>query len=202
MSRHTTPATGQTQPVVAIVLGLIAIAGLVLVVAFGPGRTDAPAPVASPSPSAPAPTTPAPSAPAASTPAATPSPSAEPGVTKVDLDIADDHDVVAAVQDRDGIIASVKSGRASDGMSVRWHKVLVENVDDTTIRFTWVGLPGDEQVDISIVEREGGIAVTFVQAGPYANTDALGSDRVLVVEFESGVDAADVDTEVLDRSVD
>ena len=41
---------------------------------------------------------------------------------------------------------SASSGHAGDGMSVRWHDVQVENVDDSTLRITWVCLPVDDVV--------------------------------------------------------
>ena len=198
MSRQS-PSRGQVQPGVALVLGAVAIVGLVALVTFG-----RPAVVVAPSPSAPV-STPVPtkappsSAPSTPSPAPTEAPS---GVTKVTLDIADDHKVVAAVQDPDGIVDAVRSGRAAEGMSVRWHGVKVENLDSRTIRFTWVGLPQDEQVDVAITKDGGDVSVRIVQAGPYANTDALGSDRVLVVTFGSDVRSGDIATEVLDRTVD
>ena len=34
---------------------------------------------------------------------------------------------------------------------------------------------------------------SFDQKAPYANTDALGADRVLVLTFDSAVNAADVE---------
>ena len=196
MSRQT-PSSGQVQPAVALILGAVAVVGLVALVTFG-----RPTVVVAPSPSAPVSTpvpTKAPPSSAPSTPSPTKAPSA---VTKVTLDVADDHKVVAAVQDPDGNVASVKSGHAGDGMSVRWHDVQIVNTGPSTIRFTWVGLPRDEQVDIAIAKDGHGLALTFVQAGPYANTDALGADRVLDVTFESPVNAADISAEVLDRTVD
>jgi hypothetical protein len=197
MSRQS-PSSGQVQPAVALILGAVAVVGLVALVTFG-----RPAVVVAPSPSAPVSTpvpTKAPPSSAPSTPS--PVPTLAPSVvTKVTLDVADDHEVVAAVQDPDGIVDAVKTGRAADGMSVRWHGVKAENLDDRTIRFTWVGLPQDEQVDIAITKDGGDVSFRIVQAGPYANTDALGSDRVLVVTFASPVHAADIATEVLDRTV-
>ena len=198
MSRQS-PSSGQVQPAVALILGAVAVVGLVALVTFG-----RPAAVVAPSPSSPV-STPVPtkappsSAPSTPSPAPTQTPSV---VTKVRLDIPDDHEVIAAVQDPDGIVEAVRSGRAAEGMSVRWHGVKTENLDDRTIRFTWVGLPQDEQVDIAITKEGREVSARIVQAGLYANTDTLGADRMLVVTFASPVHAADIATEVLDRTVD
>jgi hypothetical protein len=198
MSRQS-PSSGQVHPAVALILGAAAVVGLVALVTFW-----RPAVVVAPSPSSPV-STPVPtkappsSAPSTPSPVPTQTPSV---VTKITLDVPDDHEVIAAVQDPDGIVDAVRTGRAAEGMSVRWHGIKAENLDDRTIRFTWVGLPQDEQVDVAIAKNGGNVSVRIVQGGPYANTDTLGADRMLVVAFTSPVRAADIDTEVLDRTVD
>lgn len=149
----------------------------------------------SPSPSG-GPSSPAPSAPATpSTPPASPSPepSDEAGIP---LDIATPHDVSVIVEDETGRVVDARSGRAGDGMSVRWFDVLVENVDDDTIRVTWVGLPQDDVVRLTVSELDGKVELRFVQKSPPANSDALGHDRVLVIDFDSAVSADDVLTSV------
>ena len=154
------------------------------------------------SPATPAPTevpaTPAPSAPA--TPEPTVAPTPEPTVAPsdpadgqtIDLDIADEHDVSVVVKDESGDIADVSSGRAGDGMSVRWFDVVVENIDAQTVRVTWVGLPIDEVIDLAISKSGDGYAFAFDQDAPPANSDAIGFDRVLVVAFDAPVQASDI----------
>ena len=58
---------------------------------------------------------------------------------------------------------------------------------------TWVGFPGEEQLDLTITADGGAPVLVFDQMAPYANTDALGADRVLVLSFDSAVDANDVE---------
>jgi hypothetical protein len=190
MDRHRSNR-GQVMAATALALALI---GVVAVVAINPGPFGAPAspgPNQAPSdgPSAP------PSAPPVATP--TPAPREDPsdGRIDVDLDTATDHDVSVGVLDRSGSVVDVTSGLAGDGMSVRWFDVKVENVDDNTIRVTWVGLPRDEVVSLGISESDGNFAFDFVQAAPPANSDATGFDRVLVVTFDAPVDAADIEVE-------
>ena len=80
-------------------------------------------------------------------------------------------------------------GEARRRMSVRWHDSIVENVDAASIRVTWVGLPGDDVADLGISGEAGAYVLTIVQPGPYANTDAMGEDRVLILTFDAPVSA-------------
>ena len=165
---------------------LIAIVAALAALAYGasPAGEGAPDPSSSPAPS---------ERPVA-TPTVAPSPSTPvDGDVVVELDIATDHDVSVVVDDATGRIVAVRSGRAGDGMSVRWFDVKVENVDATTIRITWVGLPVDEEIALTVTESDGSIALDFAQAGPPAYSDAVGFDRVLEIEFDAAVDAADVE---------
>ena len=54
------------------------------------------------------------------------------------------HDVSGVIDDDTGSVIEASSGRAGDGMSVRCNEVAVENVDASTLRVTWVGLPMDD----------------------------------------------------------
>ncbi len=133
------------------------------------------------------------------TPTPTPTPSV-PG--SVDLDNASGHDVSILIHDQVGVLVDAESGKPGDGMSVRWHDSIVENVDAASIRVTWVGLPGDDVADLGISGEAGAYVLTIVQPGPYANTDAMGEDRVLILTFDAPVSADDVSVEILDRTVD
>lgn len=140
-----------------------------------------------------------PSTPSASpsTPSASPSLPASPSPAPSDgagipLDIATPHDVSVIVDDETGTVGKVASGRAGDGMSVRWFDVAVENIDADTIEVTWVGLPQDDVVRLTVAEQDGTIELRFVQASPPLNSDALGHDRVLVIDFAEPVDARDI----------
>jgi hypothetical protein len=200
MPRPSASSNGQVHPAVALVFGLLAIVGLVAAVTIGPGAPAAPAGSPTPSASPTAPYTPAPTqVPASPTPAPTASSN---GVVRIPLDIADDHSVVVALQDADGLLVSARTGRAADGMSVRWHDAALERVNASTIRVTWVGMAVDEQVDVAVEAHGRAVAITIVQAGPVPYSDALGADRVLVLAFDEAIDLSKVHAEVLDRSVD
>lgn len=188
---------------IAIVLGAV----LALVATGTIGRAG--------SPTEPRPSTPAPSDPVV-TPSGLPTPSLpptadptdEPGdgpgdgpsrrVVRVPLDTATDHDVVAVVTDETGMLVGGASGRAGDGMSVRWFDVTVENLDARTLRVTWVGLPGDAEIDLLIEPDTDRINLYILQPAPPVNSDAVGFDRVLELTFTDPVRAEDVQAVVLE----
>jgi hypothetical protein len=162
--------------------------GAVAVIALIASGVLRPSPVSGGQPSDPPAS---PSAPA--TPAPTPDPVDDfsDGSKTVELDIATPHDVAVKVDDTTGTIVDATTGRAGDGMSVRWYDLKVENVDDRTLRLTWVGFGADDEVLLRVAEVDGLIDLLLVQPGPYPNSDGLGFDRVLDLEFASPVNAAD-----------
>ena len=177
------------------VAALFAVLAVLVVVAGGAlGRSADPSPTPSDRPSTPP--SAAPSAP--SSPQPTVEPTAQPtddpadGPITVDLDNLTDHDVSVVIDDETGILDGAVSGKPGDGMSVRWFDVKVENLDSATLRVVWVGLPRDEQVELSISEDDGTYHLGFVQAAPPANSDAVGYDRILVLRFDTDVNADDV----------
>lgn len=187
---------------IAIVLGAV----LVLSASGAMGRAGGP--------TEPRPNTPAPSDPVV-TPSERPTPSlpptadptepgGEPGdgpirrVVRVPLDTATDHDIVAVVTDETEMLVGGASGRAGDGMSVRWFDVTVENLDARTLRVTWVGLPGDAEVDVLIEPDADRINLYILQPAPPVDSDAVGFDRVLELTFADPVGADDVHAVVLE----
>ena len=138
---------------------------------------------------------PAPSVPA--NPAPSVDPDGEPdNVTTVDLDVATDHDVRVTVVDDGGSLVGIKSGHAGDGMSVRWFDLKVENVDSSTLRLTWIGFAADDESVLNVGENDGRVQLALSVAGPPPNSDATGYDRVLILEFDHDVSAADVTSTV------
>src|SRR5262245_28317987 len=159
----------------------------------------APATPAQPQPSLPAapapssPATPAPATPAPVKPEPSQDPDGDPDdIESVDLDVAIPGHVSVTVIDDGNVHAGARSGIAGDGMSVRWFDLKVENVDDSTLRITWVGFAGDDESVLSVGKNDGDIALAMQVAGPPPNSDATGYDRVLVLAFDAPVNAADV----------
>jgi hypothetical protein len=165
----------------------IALLLVIAVLASGVvGRSESPAPSDPPASEAPAPT-----------PVGTPVPSYLPTPAPTDddlgfdLDIATPHDVSVDIDDQTDGVVDARSGKAGDGMSVRWFDSIVEGSGDT-IRITWVGLPQDDEVQVTVSEVDGNIVVAIDQAAPPANSDALGHDRVMELVFDGPVSADDV----------
>lgn len=175
----------QSSRGIAAFIVALALMSVVAVMATGVvGRTGTPAPTPSEVPG------PTPSAHPSAQPSA--SPTVPSGVFDVDLDIATAHDVSVIITDATATVVGASSGRAGDGMSVRWHDVGVENVDDSTVRITWVGLPVDDTVRLSVTTEGDRIHLGFVETLPYPDSDAMGADRVLIIAFDSPVAAEDV----------
>ena len=188
-----TSSRGQVQPVVALLLGAVAVVGLVaaVLVSRPGGATGTPAPSPTNRPS---------SAPSAAPSAPTSAPVS--GDIKVDLENATNHDVSIQIHDETGDVVNARTGKPGDGMSIRWHKAIVKNVDARTISVTWAGLPQDELADLGINSAGGKYELVLVQAGPYPQTDAMGEDRILILTFDAPVSADDVSVEILNRTVD
>ena len=164
--------------------------GAILVIA-GACTAAAPSPVpASPAPSGPA--NPAPTEQPSEAPASeAPAPSQGNGDEGIVLDVPG-HVVSVVVTDRGVGLAGAESGTAGDGMSVRWGDALVENVDPSTIKVTWVGFPQDETIGLVLEPKGDKVVLRFGQNAPNPNTDALGADRVMVFSFDQPVSADDV----------
>jgi hypothetical protein len=172
--------------------GVLAAIGLAAVIAFG-GRGDVKAgepPVGSP-PNTPVPTAPPPS------PAVTPSPAPSDGggdamPIKVDLDTLTPHDVYVDIVDRSGALVDAVSGTPSGGASVEPYTILVENVDEATLRLTWVDRPGDNALALHIAPNGRGLDLLLVQPEHDLDGDSIVMDRVLVLEFAEPIAADDV----------
>jgi len=175
---HTTRTPARAGRLVVAALALVAFVAAC-------SAADAGGPTASPAPSAPPVATPVPS------PIATPSPSI-PGLPDVELDVADGHDVVVVISDRNDLLTGARSGEGKDGMSVRWGDAIIRNLDANTIEVTWAGYPQDETVGLVVVPTSSGVLLRFGQSMPYPNTDAMGADRVLVLTFAEAVAADEV----------
>lgn len=169
---------------VGAVILAIALVAVVAAIALGAGAPSTPPSDPSPSPTS----LPSPE------PTRTPVVPSEPpaGDVVLELDIAAKGPVILVIDDRTGSLVGARSGRASDGMSVRWGEVQVENVDAETLRVTWAGWPRAEEISLVVTEQGDGLLLDFVQGTPPSNSDAMGLDRVVVLEFDRPVRSEDV----------
>jgi hypothetical protein len=113
------------------------------------------------------------------------------GEKTVKLDVADPNDVFVGVRDHTGRVVDATTGRAGDGMSVRWYDLKVENVDDDTLRLTWVGYPNTDPIKVAVFNDRGTPTIVLMSLLPPPNSDALGIDRVLDLHFASPVSPDD-----------
>jgi hypothetical protein len=189
---------------------LLTLTAGALVVAFAAVAIAAAALGAPAAPADPSPTTPiggVPTPPPSDGPSLPPTPSPTPvehppiaGDVTIDLFTATGHDVEAMVRDTTRTITRVDTGRAGAGMSVRWHDILVRQVDARTVSVTWIGLAIDDEVHVDVAFENSVYLIEIVQTGPEPGTDATGYDRELILTFEQPVVAADVLGGVADRS--
>lgn len=207
---------------IALLAGVAAVA-VVAVVAFGGGggRGNGNGGVAVPSGSPAAP----PSAPPSQAPTEAPSdePSADPtneptneptdeptnepdpgsdGMPiKVDLGNATGADVYVDIVDQTGRLSGARSGTPGDGASVEGRTLRVENLDERTLKLTWIDYPIDNALALYIEDFEGHLRLLLVQPEPTGATDAMGFDRELILSFSESVSADEVEailTEGLD----
>jgi len=195
---------------------LAGVPGLILAIAIVPvllACTAAPAAPGTPAePSSPV-VTPAPAAtpkPTPITPPATPAPSVDPDeepghdAIPITVDIAtfDRHHVVLDVDDRTGTVVSATSGRPGDGgASVEPYKLVITNVDETTLRLQWVDYPIDNHLTLFVVQNLGKMTIALVQPPPTGATDSIALDRELLLTFDRPVDARTVEA-ILQDGVD
>jgi hypothetical protein len=182
--------TGVAVPASAVLLGVVAAFAVLGGGVLGSGQAS-PSPVPSASPGN-SPT----AIPTVTPPAVTPSPTPPVGVFDVDLENASGHDVSVSIDDETGTVVAARSGQPGDGMSVRWNEVKVEQVDANTIRLTWEAFTRDEDIQLSVTKDGNDYRISLIQALPYPNTDAMGQDLILVLEFDGLVSAADVEATI------
>ena len=209
MSRFS-DSTGALRPATLSIVGLAIAAAAVVAVAANPGPAGAaPGASANASPTAlasavpPRPTSiPTPAStpdPVISTPVPTPDPSLEPSDAgqdampiNLDLDTFDGHAVSLDIVDRTGSMTSATSGRPGDGASVEAWTVEVVNVDDRTIRLTWIDYPIDNRLALFVDEVDGRLQLLLVRPEPRGETDSIGFDRQVDLTFDHAVDASTV----------
>ena len=181
-----------TKTVTSFVVAVALIVVLAAFAAVAAGGTAAPAPSFDPSPTPVS--TPSPTSTPAPTPAPTEAPS-DPLGEGIVLDVADDHEVIVVIANASDTVTGARSGKAAEGMSVRWKDVVVENIDEDTLRLTWSSWLVDETITVAVAAQGDELLITLTQKMPYENTDAMGGDRVLEIDLAEAFDADEVRAE-------
>ena len=109
----------------------------------------------------------------------------------VDLETADGHDVSVDIDDRYGLIESAESGHPAEGMSVEPYTLAIENLDERTLKLTWVDFGIDNAVALRFFQD--GEVFVLVQPEPNGDVDAIGFDRELILTFEEPISADDIE---------
>ena len=109
----------------------------------------------------------------------------------VDLETADGHDVYVDIIDRYGLLESAESGHPGDGMSVEPYTLEIENLDERTLKLTWVDFGIDNALELHFFQD--GKVLVMVQAEPSYDPDAIGFDRELILTFEEPISADDIE---------
>ena len=105
----------------------------------------------------------------------------------VDLETADGHDVHVDIVDRYGLLESAESGHPAEGMSVEPYTLQIENLDERTLKLTWVDFAIDNALALHFFQD--GKVLVMVQPEPDGDVDAMGHDRALILTFDEPIDA-------------
>jgi hypothetical protein len=119
----------------------------------------------------------------------------------VDLDVPAPHRVYVDIVDHAGVVADARSGPASDGVSVEYGELLVENIDERTLQLTWSDRPGDNALALYVWRDGDTVRLVVVQPPHDEDGDTFLNDRVLILELDEPVVADGLDAvivEVLD----
>ena len=105
----------------------------------------------------------------------------------VDLETADGHDVHVDIVDRYGLLESAESGHPAEGMSVEPYTLQIENMDERTLKLTWVDFAIDNALALHFFQD--GKVLVMVQPEPDGDVDAMGHDRALILTYDDPVSA-------------
>lgn len=182
---------------IATLAAVVVVASIAAVAVLGravPSSEPSSAPVVTPAPIvSPAPVVPAP------TPVGTPVPTPEPTETSVDampitvgLETLTPHHVYIDIVDDSFSVVKAVSGTPTASTPVEPYTLKVENIDDRTLRLTWVDRPGDNALALYIDRA----ANRFVLVQPEHDLagDTMLHDRVLILTFRDAIDADSIET--------
>ena len=109
----------------------------------------------------------------------------------VDLETTDGHDVYVDIVDRYGLLESAESGHPAEGMSVEPFTLKIENLDERTLKLTWVDFGIDNALELHFFQE--GKVFVMIQPDPDGDVDAMGFDRELILTFEEPISADDIE---------
>ena len=174
-----------------LILGALVLGGsIATAAAFSGGGSSGGEDPASPAPSAPV-VTPA--------PVITPEPIESPAPTDdgsdvptvIDLETADGSNVTVDLSEIVDLLDGAESGHPAEGMSVEPYTLKLENLDERTLKLTWVDFGIDNE--LALYRFQDGKVLVMVQPEPDSDVDAVGFDRELILTFKEPVSADDIE---------
>ena len=111
--------------------------------------------------------------------------------TVVDLETADGHDVSVDLSDIVDLLDGAESGHPAEGMSVEPYTLQIENLDERTLKLTWVDFGIDNE--LALYRFQDGKVLVMVQPDPTTDVDAIGFDRELILTFKEPISAGDIE---------
>ena len=111
--------------------------------------------------------------------------------TVINLETADGHDVTVDLSEIAHLLDGAESGHPADGMSVEPYTLSIENLDERTLKLTWVDFGIDNKLALYLFQD--GKVLVMVQPEPTTDVDAIGFDRELILTFKEPVSADDIE---------
>jgi hypothetical protein len=109
----------------------------------------------------------------------------------IDLETADGSSVTVDLSEIVQFLDGAESGRPGEGMSVEPYTLKIENVDERTLKLTWVDFGIDNE--LALYRFQDGKVLVMVQPEPEGDVDAIGFDRELILTFKEPVSADEID---------
>ena len=110
--------------------------------------------------------------------------------TVIDLETADGHDVTVDLGEIVHLLDAAESGDPAEGMSVEPYTLQIENLDERTLKLTWVDFGIDNELALYLFQD--GKVLVMVQPEPNGDVDAIGFDRELILTFKEPISAGDL----------
>jgi hypothetical protein len=111
--------------------------------------------------------------------------------TVIDLQTADGHDVTVDLSEIVHLLDGAESGNPAEGMSVEPYTLKLENLDERTLKLTWVDFGIDNA--LALYRFQDGKVLVMVQPEPTTDVDAIGFDRELILTFKEPVSADEIE---------
>jgi len=111
--------------------------------------------------------------------------------TIVNLETADGHDVSVELSEIVDLLYGAESGHPAEGMSVEPYTLQIENLDERTLKLTWVDFGIDNE--LALYGFQDGKVLVMVQPEPTTDVDAISFDRELILTFKEPIPAGDIE---------